>query len=139
NRDVARAVAQRPDDLISLYLGTGHMHPEWAGRVEAAVRSMPANTSWLEANALLHGVGFIIPREDIEPMLRWASSEYTPTDYRIGDWYDRQGLKTYYTWPSLVDHEDGESVTIHLDGLKRDKPRKAFATGKFIGYRKLSH
>jgi len=129
-----RAVSARPDDLISLYVGSGRPF------IETKIRPfLDTATSeglrWLQAPHLFWGVGVVIPVAGVERVL-----EGTPN--RAGVYYDNElgrlwGKPVQYVWPSLVDHEDGDSIMARQVG--REQPeRKAFRTGVASDYNTVS-
>lgn len=128
---VQDALSHHPDGIVSFYVGTGRPRQ---GGVAAAIKVADLQGStWLEADALLWGVCYAIPVADIEPLLEWCDQRVdVPSDRRIGEWYRKQGRAVLYTWPSLVDHADGEPV---ITGRTRGEERKAWRVGRVARYR----
>lgn len=90
--------------LVSLYTGT--VRPEQV-RVEAALsRARIQGASWLKSNSLYWGVGVAIPTTYIEPLIHAVDKSILPYDRRLGSYFALLRLATYYTVPSLVDHDD---------------------------------
>lgn len=105
---VEKAVEKRPDELISLYVGT---HRPWKHEtLEAVAQADDVQASWLTARTLLWGVGVVLPTRLIPEMLEGCSKSRLPYDQRLGVWIEKSGRKVYYTWPSLVDHADAPTV-----------------------------
>lgn len=126
----AAAIEQHPDRLISFYLGTWKPL-EWQAAVDDATEDADRlGLSWLMCDRLLHGVAIALPVADIEPLLEWCQRPEVPYDERIGIWYryvaERPAL---FTWPSLVDHADTDTIAEHPDGEARDQPRRARRVG----------
>lgn len=127
--EAAKAIEARPNACISLYVGTGR--PRQIGVRQAIERADALDLSWLSADSLCWGVAFIMPAQDIDPMLGWAKTSRLPTDQRIGAWYRSQQRPVYYTWPSLVDHADIPSV---IKGRPRPEKRVAHRVGTRESY-----
>lgn len=102
-----------PDGLMSAYTGTGrpqHMH------IRRALRhAIDKGHSWMPLRSLCWGVAIIAPVATISDMLSWCDSRVGMNyDMRIGRYYrDVLEWRTWYTVPSLVDHEDGPSLVGH--------------------------
>lgn len=109
---VERAAEAMPNDLIGLYVGKSRPQPEL---VEHAVRrAEETGASWLHSLSLLWGVSYLVPSHAVPALVAAADiRQLTPyADRRIGRaWRASQGRPIYYTWPSLVDHADGPSIT----------------------------
>lgn len=123
----AAAVEQRPNDLISLYVGK--LRPLAPLVTRAVDHARETEASWLSHERLLWGVGFILPTHAIRPVVRTADDlQPVPTDRRLGmAWRKTQSRDVLYTWPSLVDHADGEQVT--TDHPTRPRGRVAHEVG----------
>lgn len=105
---VLQAVELKPGELISLYVGTHRPRREEVLRsVGVADRE---KASWLVADTLMWGVGIVIPTHLIGEALEEVRTSRLPYDQRIGKWAEDTGRDVYYTWPSLVDHKDEETV-----------------------------
>lgn len=119
------ALRSAPRTAVSFYVGTGRPR---AHRVTHAVnRARQQSASWLQCDSLLWGVAIALPAEHITPMLQWAATSSLPYDQRISAYY-RRHLRTpvRHTWPSLVDHADGEGLVHHN---RPTVPRRAHQTG----------
>lgn len=102
------AIARRPNDPIGFYVGKQRPRPH---RVEWTVRKAEERSaSWLVCNSLLWGVATVFPAADIPGLLAYGTSSDKQYDERVGDYYCSLERPVYYTWPSLVDHDDGPSV-----------------------------
>lgn len=94
---------------MCLYLGNTTPHRYWVQK--AAQLASEQQASWLRLE--LHwGVGIVMPTELIAPMVRWGdrNSQIANYDKRIGRWLRGEGIRTWYPWPSLVDHRDSPSL-----------------------------
>lgn len=116
---VAKATEFLPQDAIaSLYVGTRR---PLAFKVEKAVQhARSLKPSWIVMPGLNWGVAILVPTSQIEQMLVWCDKQDYPNyDRRIGRYFvDVKRWHTWCTWPSLVDHSDGESLCGHGEGRK---------------------
>jgi hypothetical protein len=120
---LGQALTNAPRTCTSLYVGT--TRPRGPAVTHATQQATLAGNAWLETRALMWGVGVALPVEDIAPLLDWANTQTLPYDQRIGAWDSRHSRPVRYTWPSLVDHDDGPSIARNNDSA----PRKAHRTG----------
>lgn len=97
---------------VSLYVGRARPFPR---SVEAAVAAAgDSSASFLTMPQLNWGVAVVMPVPLIRPLLEWyPASRAKGYDARIGHWLLLNGVRCWYTWPSLVDHRDGESLIGH--------------------------
>lgn len=102
------AIEQRPDDMLGLYVGNGRPHAQEV--LEATQKADQVGASWLATDALCWGVGTVVPTSLISEMLLSVKKVKAPYDQRLSAWLHYSGRNAYYTWPSLVDHEDGPSL-----------------------------
>lgn len=119
-RHVLAAIDAMPDSPISLYLGQ-KKPSRWASNMLMAVQAAEQlGASWISASHLLHGVGIVLPTRWVTPMLQWAEMSSAPYDQRIGAYLRQvQNRATFYTWPSLVDHDDTvPSLVRHADDAR---------------------
>lgn len=113
---VERALAYAPDDVpVCLYVGT--VRP-WPTAVAKLVQATREDTSWLRMGQLNWGVAVVMPTRHIEAMVRWCDGrpEIANYDKRMSRWFEHQGIKIWYTWPSLVDHRDSPSLVAGRKG-----------------------
>jgi hypothetical protein len=118
------ALHTAPTDIVSLYLGRTRP-PHWQGRIEqATVRADLLGNAWIVGGQLLHAVGVAAQPRLTPTMAQWTHHLAEPVDGRpVGD------EPISYTWPSLVDHADGPTVTDHPDGKARTTARTAWRHG----------
>lgn len=107
-KHVADAIAAKPDEMISLYTGTHR--PRKQQVLDAVELAESQNASWLVANTLMWGVGVVLPTDQIQGMLDRIRKSVLPYDQRLGRWIEVSRRSVYYTWPSLVNHADEETV-----------------------------
>lgn len=116
------ALANAPSGVVSLYLGQGYP-TAWQRFIKKAVTNQRAN--YVVSTHVLHSVALAIRVELINDMLRfisWLSDEDKkwPFDEQVTHWARQRGNDVVYTWPSLVDHADGESLIHHPEGQGSD-------------------
>lgn len=103
--------------VVSLYLGTPHPGATGVAKVDAAVRAAgEQGCSWISLPTLRWGLAVVLPVEVIDGMLAWKGGDEfgDADDQRIGRYCrDVLGWRTFYTWPSLVDHRDSDSLLGH--------------------------
>lgn len=105
-----------PATPVSLY--TGRVRP-FARAVDAAAAEHDREpVSFLVMPELNWGVAVVLPVELIGPLFDWYPHGRVPGyDARMGQWFLRQGIDVWYSWPSLVDHRhDVESLVGHGAG-----------------------
>lgn len=103
-----QAIALRPNDPIGLYVG--RQRPRGLRVAWATAKADELGASWLSCNELLWGVATAFPAADIPGLLAHDGASDRLYDQRVGSYYRSLDRPVYYTWPSLVDHEDGPSV-----------------------------
>ena len=112
----------RPDDLISFYLGTGRPPQYQAAIAERLIAADKTRADFITLPQLIHGVCYSVPVAKLADVLaRWDHS--AAADYAVGNAYG--GAVVYPCW-SLVDHDDGDPVERHPDGSVRTERRRAW-------------
>lgn len=114
-----------PEPIVSLYLGTGRPHRHQRLIRSAIQRADEADAHWITSPDLIHAVAVCIRTSLIPDMLATLNSD--PIDDAISHW----APNVAYTFPSLVDHQDGFPVLRH-QYEKWGEPipaRKAWRTG----------
>jgi hypothetical protein len=108
-----KALEHVPDyALVSPYLGQGRNVPRRWGKM--ADQADDQGASWICSYVLMWGVCLAVPVAMIPEMIAWCDRKSgMPDDMRVGRWFQRQKIDTWYTWPSLVDHRPGDSLTKH--------------------------
>ena len=94
---------------LSLYLGK----PNPMGRemTEIAAKADQLGASYIVMGRLLWGVAIVYPTVIIPELLAWCDGSKVPQyDRRVSRWFQSQHIDCWYTWPSLVDHDDGPSL-----------------------------
>ena len=104
-----RAATERPDDMIGLYVG--RQRPYQTAVIRAVKTAEAERASWLSASGLWWGVATVLPTVTIPALLAACDAKTSMYDVRLGrTWAQTQRRPVLYTWPSLVDHDDGPSV-----------------------------
>lgn len=112
------------DGLVSAYTGTGRPNQKAAQR--ALGHATRCNHSWLTLQSLHWGPAIIAPVHTIPHMLDWCEPRAHTTNYDklLGTYYrDILGWHTWYTVPSLVDHQGLPSLVGHDTGPTRTAHR----------------
>lgn len=120
------ALAAAPTPVVSFYLGTSYPEHTIAPARVAMLKADEDRAAWITAPRLFWGVAVAIRTELVPDMLRTVRRSRRPYDERISRWAEQAGHRVSYTWPSLVDHADGESL---VRSRPRRKPRVAYRTG----------
>ena len=94
----------------------------------ACDRAQKADASFIVSRHLLHAVGLAIRADQVPDMLT-NLDDTLPIDEAIEQWANQRRYRIAYTFPSLVDHTDGETLLQHRDGSKREPGRVAWQFG----------
>jgi len=128
-------LAAAPSDLVSLYRGHNVNNPAFETNGLAAGTSATIDDAhWVTGGHLLHAVAVCIRQTRVHDMLahvRLLPATF-PIDQAISHWAKGADTPIGYCWPSIVDHEDGESVILRhhrYDKLPRPKGRVAYQFG----------
>lgn len=132
-----RALEHVPDEaVVQPYVGTKRPDPL---RVAAlASRAVEVAASWITMRGMQWGPAICVPTRSIPAMLDWCSDEARRDfayDKRIGVHYrDIMRWRTWYTWPSLVQHRLGRSIIGHSPnrGLTDDRQAHGFWQGSAL-------
>lgn len=121
------ALDNAPTPVVSLYLGRQRPR-QFQDRIAAATQQAEVqDASWIIGNHLLHAVAVAI-RTDLLPSLLGRVTDL-PIDHHISVWARQHRHQISYSWPSLVDHQDGPTLVNHPDGSPRTPGRTAWRTG----------
>lgn len=109
---LAEALPCAPAPIVSLYMGTGN--PSGPVQREAFIpavqQAQHQGAAWVMADALIGSVGYVVPWDvlaDLVPELELRTGELP---LRMTRWAQDLQLPVCYTMPSLVDHNDDDSV-----------------------------
>lgn len=125
---LAQALAVAPAPIISFYLGRLRP-PHLQYMIEPATnRADAADASWIVSRQLLHAVGIAIRSNVVADMVE-STDEELPIDEALNGWANKHRYRVGYTWPSIVEHQDGETLLQHRDGQAREPGRVAWRAG----------
>lgn len=125
---LAQVLTDAPSPVVSLYLGTGRWAGEVTSVIEPHVRHLideadATGSTFIEHHKLWHAVAYAIRSDMLADVIDTVSACRLPIDQGISRWLKVTGNRAAYSWPSHVDHEDGER-TINTGDI--DVPRKAW-------------
>lgn len=127
-----QVLAITPEPIVSFYLGRLRP-PQYQQVIESAVtRADRRGAHFITTPHVLHSVGLAVRADLVPDMLTTIDNDVpvgTPIDEAISAWIGRRRYRCAYTWPSLVDHADGETLIVHRDGVTRPKGRVAWRCG----------
>jgi hypothetical protein len=108
--ELARAaIAERPEHVISYYLGTGRPLQTYA--TELVAQADANGDRWIETTRFIWGVAWSVPTLQLPSLNEWLDARRdTPTDTETGHWSRFNRVPTTHTWPCLVDHADDGSL-----------------------------
>lgn len=116
------AIEERPEHVISYYLGTGRPLQDPMTRLIDEAESN--GSKWIDFPRLVWGVGWSIPTKLLPDLNQWLEARTsTPTDTETGHWTRFNRVPVTHTWPCLADHADNGSL-IH----NRAEQRRAWRT-----------
>jgi hypothetical protein len=122
-KQLEQVLSVAPTPIVSLYLGQGRPQ-HWQPRIDLAKNNANSvDASWLIAPALLHAVGVAV-RTELLPKVLFDKTK--PIDDAWTEWIRTQHLRVGYTWPSLLEHRDEDTLVKHPDGVPRTQHRKAW-------------
>ena len=125
---LTEALANAPVSVVSLYLGRLRPPQQQWMIGPATQRADERNACWIVSRQFLHGVGLAIRSDLVADMLN-TIDETLPIDEAILAWAVKRRYRVGFTWPSLVDHADGETLLKHRDGQAREPGRVAWRAG----------
>jgi hypothetical protein len=103
-----QAIDERPNGIISYYLGTGRPKQD---EVRALIRQADRNNQhWITMQRIHWGVAWSIPTALLPSLNTFLASHHDATDRATGQWMSVNRHRCNYTWPSLVDHDDGPTL-----------------------------
>lgn len=128
------ALHRAPSLLVGLYLGTGNP----SGPVQRAIqpshlRAHACGAAWLSADWFTSSVAYAVHRTVIGDMLDSIRGMECELPLRITRWAQDAGIRTSYTRPSLVDHDDIRASVVYPLGAHEQTnrlPRRAWSFGR---------
>jgi GR25 family glycosyltransferase involved in LPS biosynthesis len=121
------ALDAAPAPIVSLYLGTGYPKYWQPGIRKATAKADALGAAWITSEHLLHAVGYCIRTDIAKDLVHALPGLVMPIDDAITTWARANNHRVAYTWPSLVQHEDGPSVI--ATRAPRNTARKAHRVG----------
>lgn len=105
------------------HVPAGHPVSLYIGRVKPFRRQVTAATaradgaSWITMAGVYWGPAIVVPTATVADLSAWWTTakarKVTNYDRRLSTWFETQGRRCWYTWPSLVDHRGDESLARH--------------------------
>lgn len=106
-----QALTVTPAPIVSLYLGRGRP-VQFQRLIGKAVNVAEANdANWITWNVNIHAVALAVRTELLPSLLAWESN--LPSDETVTEWARTHHHQVAYTWPSLVDHRDVDTLVRH--------------------------
>lgn len=123
-----RALAASPSPVVGLYLGTGNPSGSVQRALITAITSARAtDRAWLQADWFVSAVGYAVKRELVDDLLDFCRDRTEEWPLRVTRWAQDRVIDVSYTFPSLVNHADVQSV-ISPTRFNR-QPRRAHSWG----------
>jgi len=107
---VTSAISNTPGDVVlGLYVGRSKPFKESMSHITRAIKP---DTKWLIMNQLHWGVGVVVPVKYVNDLVEWCDDRPNIPNYdkRMSRWFQQNGVKVWYPWPSLVDHRISPSL-----------------------------
>lgn len=107
---VSKALESTPRDVVlGLYVGRSRPFKESMSHI---TRAITPDTKWLIMSQLHWGVGVVVPVKYINDLVTWCDDRPNIPNYdkRMSRWFQLNGVKVWYPWPSLVDHRISPSL-----------------------------
>jgi len=131
---VREALLYVPEDVpVSLYMGT--FRPQRVHIAAAAEQATQMRASWVTLESLYWGPGVVVPTPLIRPTIDYSDmlTKIPNYDRRMSAYWEGIGRRTWYTWPSLLDHADGPSLVKGRMETNRAAHRVARTAHSFLG------
>lgn len=97
--------------LVGLYLGTGSRAGSTQKAIIPAIQAAEdTGSNWVVSDWFMSCVGYAVKSSWLPCLIDALSNNGGPVDNRINEWSHRTGFKTWYTYPSLVNHKDEQSL-----------------------------
>lgn len=118
------ALAAAPAPIVSLYLGMGYIEDRSIGINLSRADMLGAH--WVVTRGrILHAVALAVRSDLLPALVDNLPRSNTPIDRSLSMWARREGHQVAYSWPSLVEHNDGPSLVTRY----RRAARRAWRTG----------
>lgn len=118
-RQVDLALPQANTALVGLYLGTSNPGGVIQRAVEpAVVKAEATDSNWIVADWFISGPGYAVRSDMLVPLIDSLVESRGPVDVRINEWARYEEIPTWYSYPSLVNHDDAPSlINAHLSNM----------------------
>lgn len=129
------ALAATPGDM-PLCGYVGRVRPDKDVVREAVNCARQAHASFITMHTLNWGPAVCVPTKDIMEMIAFCDTltEIENYDRRMSRYWElRRHVRTWYTWPCLVDHADGPSLVPGRVGTNRKTRAHARIAHQFLG------
>lgn len=124
------ALAQSDSELVGLYLGTSNPGGVIQQAVEPAVINAEAvDSNWVVADWFVSGPGYAVRSDVLGSLIDSLGESKGPVDVRVNEWARYEGIETWYTYPSLINHNDAQSLINSYPDFARIMPRRAWRAG----------
>ena len=118
-----RALAYVPRNVpVAGYIG--RVRPARDLILDTVTLARRCNASWVTTRCLYWGPLICVPTNCIEEMVTFCDPIVGIANYdlRISRYFEELGIRTWSTWPSIVDHDDGPSLVPGRSGADRTRP-----------------
>lgn len=118
---VEQALSAVPDGCPAAFY-IGKVRP-FAQRVSRAVAAAEG-ASWITMDGIYWGPAIAVPTKGLPEALEWYQAQtVTNYDRRLSRWFEGQGKRCWYSWPSLVEHR-GEQSLAHSNASSRRRAHR---------------
>jgi hypothetical protein len=129
NDYLAGCLEYAPAPIVGLYLGTGNPSGESQRQIrQAVVTAQQRNLAWITADCLIGSVGYAIETHLLPDLIDFIDGRDEELPLRITRWAQDRNINICYTQPSLVNHDDTDSIGNPWRGPKRLQ-RRAWSFG----------
>lgn len=108
---VKQALEHTPARIVGLYLGTSGLTETQRQIKKAVAAAKDTNRAWILADCLVGSVGYAVESWLLPDIIQFITDRHDEElPLRMSRWAQARQLDIAYTQPSLVDHDDGDSV-----------------------------
>jgi len=114
----------------------GRVRPQLEMVTACSERAAETGAAWVTMHTLNWGPLVAVPTDCIDEMVAHCDTlrDVPNYDRRMSRYFElERGIRTWYTWPSLVDHADGPSLVQGRIGTDRTKARYCRVAFNSIG------
>lgn len=111
---LCRALQHAPAPVVGLYLGHGNPSGEVQRRIRPAIMAAEEKDyAWITADCLIGSVGYAVRFELVKDLVADIAGRDEELPLRISRWAQLRDIGICYTQPSLVNHDDSDSVNCY--------------------------